>query len=59
MLSSEIFLMKTKLTSFKETLKNKKKIMHLIDSSSKILNKLSSSYCKIVGLRTLDNYDKN
>lgn len=59
MLSSEIFLMKTKLTSFKETLKNKKKIMHLIDSSSKILNKLSSSYCKIVGLRTLDNYGKN
>lgn len=55
-LSSEIFLTNAKNTSFYKTLKNKKGIMILIDSFSKFLNKLSGGYCRLVGLKTIDNH---
>lgn len=59
LMSSEIFLMKTELTSFNESLKKKKVLICLIDSTSTILNKFSKAYCYLTGLRTIDRNDKN
>jgi GT2 family glycosyltransferase len=54
MLSTEIFLMETKITSFYISLRKRKTAMRFIEHFSKLLNRAVKLYSGAVGLKTID-----